>query len=796
MYFASGRSAKIAVVIGLALVGTPVAAYATEPTATQPTSSTTAATTSAQAEAQQSNAQTETVIGSADEEQATAQEGAAPTAPTAVNNATITSDLTPCVASDASGSTTVDGTASASQAGTESTTTDPSPADDAATSSDTSQSEASPSVTTDVDVYGKGHQTASDGQVAGSAGAGEKIDSLTLHVASPDGTSYSDADVEYRAHVEGTGWDARWTSGGNAVGTAGSGKRIEALQIRLREGSDLAKDWQLWARAYVQNHGWLAWTSTGLVGSTGQGLRLEALELRLLRIGAPDPTDASYDDFASTNGESFIDGTQARVQAHVQDIGWQGWVTDGKTAGTTGRSKRIKVANAYADGDVEVRAHVQDIGWQGWVTSAGYAGTTGRGKRIEAVEVRLTGELAKLYDVWYRAHVQTIGWMAWTKDGASAGTTGASGRMEAIQVLLVRKGGSAPSADGQATEISFFSTPDVIYTAHSKDVGWQGARKDGATAGTTGQSRRLEAMTIKLTGGEDALSGGISYRAHVQGTGWQGWVSDGSIAGTTGQARRLEAFQVKLTGAIAKFFDVVYQAHVQNVGWQSWVSNGQVAGTVGRALAAEAFKVKLVLKGASSVVASGLDYCWLKSSPYWSGQVKVLLMNKHYSKGRYDASHGGQHVIRQIVIHHNEGNLTTEGCWHTWQTREASAHYQVESSGTVGQLVYDSDTAWQAGNWVKNLDSIGIEHADAPGSTAAHRYLTEAAINAGSKLVALLCLQYNLGIPEWGVNVIGHNEVTSTDCPASLGKGGSQHNEYISKARSWYEKIHAAMFGN
>lgn len=241
MYFASGRSAKIAVVIGLALVGTPVAAYATEPTATQPTSSTTAATTSAQAEAEQSNAQTETVIGSADEEQATAQEGAAPTAPTAVNNATITSDLTPGVASDASGSTTVDGTASASQAGTESTTADPSPADDAATSSDTSQSEASPSVTTDVDVYGKGHQTASDGQVAGSAGAGEKIDSLTLHVASPDGTSYSDADVEYRAHVEGTGWDARWTSGGNAVGTAGSGKRIEALQIRLREGSDLAK---------------------------------------------------------------------------------------------------------------------------------------------------------------------------------------------------------------------------------------------------------------------------------------------------------------------------------------------------------------------------------------------------------------------------------------------------------------------------------------------------------------------------------------------------------------------------
>lgn len=266
MHLASGRSAKIAVVIGLALVGAPVAAYATEPAATQPPSTTAAVTTSGQAEAEQSSAQAEAAFGGESQEAAS-------------TDAAVGADVTEQGSADA--------------------TTDPSPTGDAA-SCDASQSEASPSVSADVDVYGKGSQTASDGQVAGSAGSGEKIDSLTLHVTSPDGTSYSDSDVEYRAHVEGTGWDARWTSGGNAVGTAGSGKRIEALQVRLREGSDLARDWQLWARAYVQDHGWLAWTSTGLVGSTGQGLRLEALELRLLRIGAPDPTDASYGDFAST----------------------------------------------------------------------------------------------------------------------------------------------------------------------------------------------------------------------------------------------------------------------------------------------------------------------------------------------------------------------------------------------------------------------------------------------------------------------------------------------------------------
>ena len=38
----------------------------------------------------------------------------------------------------------------------------------------------------------------------------------------------------------------------------------------------------------------------------------------------------------------------------------------------------------------------------------------------------------------------------------------------------------------------------------------------------------------------------MSYRAHVQGIGWQAWKSDGATAGTTGQARRVEAIQVRL----------------------------------------------------------------------------------------------------------------------------------------------------------------------------------------------------------------------------------------------------------
>lgn len=59
-------------------------------------------------------------------------------------------------------------------------------------------------------------------------------------------------------------------------------------------------------------------------------------------------------------------------------------------------------------------------------TSAGEIGTTGKELRLEAFEIKLTGELASLYTVRYRAHVQNIGWQGWKTDGQTAGTVGQS----------------------------------------------------------------------------------------------------------------------------------------------------------------------------------------------------------------------------------------------------------------------------------------------------------------------------------------------------------------------------------
>ncbi|MDJ0840306.1 MAG: hypothetical protein QNK37_27600 [Acidobacteriota bacterium] len=125
--------------------------------------------------------------------------------------------------------------------------------------------------------------------------------------------------------------------------------------------------------------------------------------------------------------------------AHVQDIGWQGWVEDGAVAGTTGRSLRmeaikIRLIDAPQGMEIKYRAHVQDIGWQGWVENGAEAGTTGRSLRMEALEIVLTGNSG--LNVKYRGHVQDIGWQGYVENGTEAGTTGRSLRMEAVQIEL------------------------------------------------------------------------------------------------------------------------------------------------------------------------------------------------------------------------------------------------------------------------------------------------------------------------------------------------------------------------
>ncbi len=292
-------------------------------------------------------------------------------------------------------------------------------------------------------------------------------------------------------------------------------------------------------------------------------------------------------------------------QAHVQNIGWQAAVKDGATAGTSGQSLRVEalrlsLSNSSYEGSIQIRSHVENVGWQDWSSEGG---TTGKSLRVEAMQIRLTGELAEHYDVYYRVHAQNYGWMGWAKNGEKAGTEGYALRLEAIQVKLVPKGGAAPGSTADA-----FRKPaaTVEYQAHVQDIGWQSAVSGGVTAGTSGRSLRVEALKVSLAHAD--YSGGVQIRSHVQDIGWQNWSTTG---GTTGQSKRVEAMQIRLTGEMANHYDVYYRVHAQNIGWMGWAKNGEKAGTEGMSLRLEAIQVRLVPKG--SAAPGSTANCFQKS---------------------------------------------------------------------------------------------------------------------------------------------------------------------------------------
>ena len=145
----------------------------------------------------------------------------------------------------------------------------------------------------------------------------------------------------------------------------------------------------------------------------------------------------------------------AHIQTYGDTSGSTSDATSAVTIGTTGKSKRLEAltvsVSSAVSGSITYSAHVQDVGWQDWVSEGEVAGTTGQSKRVEAVKIQLTGDLADYYDVYYRVHVQTGGWLGWAKNGAIAGTTGISYRVEAVQVVIVAKGASAPGSTANAS---------------------------------------------------------------------------------------------------------------------------------------------------------------------------------------------------------------------------------------------------------------------------------------------------------------------------------------------------------
>ena len=119
-----------------------------------------------------------------------------------------------------------------------------------------------------------------------------------------------------------------------------------------------------------------------------------------------------------------------KYRAHVENVGWQTWVGDGETAGTTGRTLRMEAIQINAPFEITAKAHIEDIGWKdyGKINKDTVIGTTGQNKRLEC--------LCFKGNFKYRVHIADFGWTNWTvADGvATLGSVGLSKSIEAIQI--------------------------------------------------------------------------------------------------------------------------------------------------------------------------------------------------------------------------------------------------------------------------------------------------------------------------------------------------------------------------
>ena len=379
-------------------------------------------------------------------------------------------------------------------------------------------------------------------------------------------------------------------------------------------------------KTHVQNVGWQSWKKDGeTAGTSGRSLRLEGIYIKI-------------NDSENIN---------VKYQTHIQDVGWQGWKKSGEFSGTEGRSLRLEGIRIELENtekySIAYRVHVQDIGWQGWKYDGEMAGTEGRSLRLEAIEIKIVDKIqkaklcidTKLKDAYYKNEIiEVSGWKMVNQkdmklkikvdDNDNIITEKDITYMERQDVIKIIEGygtikenptpgfkfqiNSNDLEEGNHTikifvvdtkgetkasyskKISIDKQMHIYYQTHIQNIGWQNYKLDGDTAGTSGQSLRLEALKIKGVNLPEGTK--IKYQTHIQNIGWQDWKTNDELSGTEGKNLRLEALKINLEGT--NEYSVIYRTHVENIGWQEWCYDGESAGTFGKGLRIEAIEIKIV----------------------------------------------------------------------------------------------------------------------------------------------------------------------------------------------------------
>lgn len=147
---------------------------------------------------------------------------------------------------------------------------------------------------------------------------------------------------------------------------------------------------------------------------------------------------------------------------------------------------------------------------------------------------------------------------------------------------------------------------------------------------------------------------------------------------------------------------------------------------------------------------------------------KQWVGSPNYTQGR-----GGLSVLG-VIIHWMAGNLASADSTFQDRNRNTSAHFGIEDN-KVHEYVNPDDTAYQAGNWIVNEQTIGIEHSAQPG-----RAPSDATYENSAQIVAEMAQKY--GFPIDTAHVRHHYEIVATACPGPVPGDGVDENRIIRRA--------------
>ena len=180
-----------------------------------------------------------------------------------------------------------------------------------------------------------------------------------------------------------------------------------------------------------------------LAAFAGEGESSESSDSGQITAGTADVSSSSEDQAAAK-----VANPQVKYRAYVGSK-WSGWKKQGSAVGKANKKLQLismKVDKDGLKGGIKYRVYSKGKGWLAWKSNGKAVGT--KGWYVRGLQVKLTGALAKQFDVAYHVYLNGTGWQPWVVNGALAGSKGKLGQIERIQVKLVRKSSAQPLADG------------------------------------------------------------------------------------------------------------------------------------------------------------------------------------------------------------------------------------------------------------------------------------------------------------------------------------------------------------